>query len=133
MEDTECNVSIGTGIAARSWTDEKTKEVVMDSCLAMAFAERADELIEMLSMANAIIANAYGGDWEKAHDEWRVAAERFRDEFQALLHTKLLASERKESAVDDEPPVIPPLASSGDLRWSRPGRARSDGSAWWIR
>lgn len=29
----------------------------------------------------SIIANAHGGDWEKASPEWRAAATRWRDEY----------------------------------------------------
>ncbi len=32
-----------------------------------------------------IIANAHGGDWEKATPEWREAAERWRDAFHESL------------------------------------------------
>lgn len=34
-----------------------------------------------IELAWGLIANAYGGNWEKASDEWRVAAERWRDEY----------------------------------------------------
>jgi hypothetical protein len=33
-----------------------------------------------LELAWGLIANAYGGDWDKASDEWREAATRWRDE-----------------------------------------------------
>ena len=33
-----------------------------------------------IDMAWGLIANAYGGNWELASDEWRKAAERWRDE-----------------------------------------------------
>jgi hypothetical protein len=35
---------------------------------------------DMLEMAWGIIANAYHGDWDSAPDEWREAAEKWRNE-----------------------------------------------------
>lgn len=41
---------------------------------------------DALMTAWAIIANAWEGDWSQAPDEWRAAAERWRDEdFHPLL------------------------------------------------
>jgi len=36
---------------------------------------------ELLEWAWGIIANAHGGDWEKASEDWRGAAEKWRDEY----------------------------------------------------
>jgi len=37
---------------------------------------------ELLEAAWGIIANAYGGDWDKAqHPDWKQAAERWRDNY----------------------------------------------------
>lgn len=35
---------------------------------------------EAIELAWVLIANAHGGDWELANDEWKAAAERWRDE-----------------------------------------------------
>lgn len=40
-----------------------------------------NETDELLELAWGIISNAYGGDWEKAPPEWRVAAEKWRDKW----------------------------------------------------
>ena len=34
-----------------------------------------------VELAWGLIANAYGGDWDEATDEWRQAAVRWRDSF----------------------------------------------------
>ena len=39
------------------------------------------ENTELLELAWGIIANAQGGDWEKATPEWKAAAERWRDRY----------------------------------------------------
>ena len=43
------------------------------------------DITDTLELAWGLIANAYGGDWDKATDEWREAAERWRDQFHDLL------------------------------------------------
>ena len=42
-------------------------------------------LDDLLSTAWAVIANANGGDWDKATAEWKGAAERWRDRYFAVL------------------------------------------------
>ena len=42
-------------------------------------------LDDLLEVAWGIIANANGGDWDKATPEWRGAAERWRDRYFATL------------------------------------------------
>ena len=37
--------------------------------------------LEGIMDAWGIIANAYGGNWDEASDEWRGAAERWRDTY----------------------------------------------------
>jgi len=41
---------------------------------------------ELNETAWGLIANAYGGDWDKASSEWRQAAERWRDQYHLTLH-----------------------------------------------
>lgn len=36
---------------------------------------------KQLELAWGLIANAYGSDWTLATDEWRVAAQRWRDQY----------------------------------------------------
>ena len=43
--------------------------------------ERVVELEELAELAWGIIANANGGDWDKANTDWREAAERWRDRY----------------------------------------------------
>ena len=38
-------------------------------------------LEDSLEMAWGLIANSYGGDWDKATDEWRNVAEKWRKEW----------------------------------------------------
>lgn len=47
-------------------------------CLIWA-ADEIERLHDDMETAWGIIANAYGGDWEKAIPEWGKAAERWRD------------------------------------------------------
>jgi len=44
-------------------------------------------LDDLLELAWGIIANANGGDWDKATPEWHDAAERWRDRYFAILPT----------------------------------------------
>jgi hypothetical protein len=45
---------------------------------------RLQDIAGHLEMAWVIIANANGGDWDSASDEWREAAVKWRDEYHAL-------------------------------------------------
>ena len=40
---------------------------------------------DLLHSALGIIANAFGGDWNKAPEQWRKAAERWRDQYHDYL------------------------------------------------
>lgn len=60
--------------------------------------------LDDLEAAWTIIANAYGGNWESAPDDWRVAAERWRDE---VWHPALAASRVSPPPVPDEPKEKP--------------------------
>jgi hypothetical protein len=75
-------------IAIQCWRTPETGSKVMDRDLATAFAqaitpllERIEELEKSEELAWGIIANAHGGDWDKASDIWRDAAVRWRDAF----------------------------------------------------
>lgn len=73
-------------IAARCWCNPRTSSTTMDPVLAEVFAEVLDaavkELHHGMESAWGLIANAYGGDWDKASPKsgWKKAAERWRDE-----------------------------------------------------
>lgn len=43
------------------------------------------QLIDALEYAWSIISNAYFGNWENAPDEWKYAAEKFRDNYHDIL------------------------------------------------
>ena len=74
------------GIAARCWCDKETESTTMDTVLAEAFAKRVQVLLDHLELAWGVIANANGGDWEKANKEWHDAAIRWRDEYHRILN-----------------------------------------------
>jgi hypothetical protein len=40
---------------------------------------------DLLEAAWGLIANANEGDWDKAHPDWKAAAERWRDAYHASL------------------------------------------------
>jgi hypothetical protein len=40
---------------------------------------------DLVEAAWGIIANSYGGDWDKATPDWREAAERWRDAYYETL------------------------------------------------
>lgn len=40
---------------------------------------------DLLESAWGIIANSYGGDWDRASPDWKRAAERWRDEYHKTL------------------------------------------------
>lgn len=52
----------------------------------------------LLESAWGIIANSYGGDWDKASDEWIKAAERWRDKY----HEKYAKKEKPEETIKGE-------------------------------
>lgn len=47
--------------------------------------QRARDLCEM---GWTLIANAFGGDWDQASEEWRMAAEKWGDDYHALRHAE---------------------------------------------
>ena len=66
--------------------------------VSRAMAVDADEIIELAEAENkqlrkavesawGIIANSYGGDWELANEDWRGAAERWRDEYASKIYS----------------------------------------------
>ena len=62
-------------------TDQETIDL-----LTRAWAKQT-EMLDLLEAAWGIIANSYGGDWDLASPQsgWKEAAERWRDEYHALL------------------------------------------------
>jgi hypothetical protein len=48
---------------------------------AVPFPPAGTDFREAAEIAWGIIANAHGGDWEKATPEWKAAAERWRDKY----------------------------------------------------
>ena len=50
-----------------------------------ALVQERDDLRDMLETAWGIIANANGGDWETASQDWQDAAARFRDAYHETL------------------------------------------------
>ena len=81
MKDHEVTSEYASHLAAQCWCDPETEHLNMDSDLAKAFAKRLDNLIDGLESAWGLIANSYGGDWELANPDWRLAAERWREEY----------------------------------------------------
>ncbi len=89
-------------IAARCWCDPRTSDRTMDPALAEVFAEALDATVEKLQhdmeIAWGLIANAYGGDWDKASlgSGWKKAAERWRDEAWSPLASAICKNEEVE-------------------------------------
>jgi hypothetical protein len=50
-----------------------------------ATTKREALMLDSLGTAWAIIANTHNGDWNKASQTWREAAERFRDVYYRIL------------------------------------------------
>jgi len=69
-----CDRCWGTGSQARTGADLRELSAIARS------PEPAAEPVEALEIAWGIIANAYGGNWDLATEEWREAAIRWRDE-----------------------------------------------------
>jgi len=80
-QDDEGNNTKALEIAAQCWCDDDTRSITMDTRLAKAFAERLESMLDDMDTAWGLIANAYGGDWDKAGNDWRQAAGRFRDRY----------------------------------------------------
>jgi hypothetical protein len=49
---------------------------------------------DLIDYAWSIIANAGGGDWSKETEEWRGAAEKWRDQYFELLQSQDASVER---------------------------------------
>jgi len=47
-----------------------------------------EELLDHLETAWGIIANAYQGNWDTAHPDWRKAAERWREKWHKILDNR---------------------------------------------
>lgn len=59
---------------------------------------------ELLEAAWGIIANAYGGDWDKAqHPTWKQAAERWRDSYHEVVASLEIPSDAAETPLDIAP------------------------------
>ena len=54
-----------------------------DIALAAQLAYEDAYVSDILEFANIVIASAYEGDWSEAPSVWRVAAERWLQDFQA--------------------------------------------------
>lgn len=50
-----------------------------------AALEREAKLLDLAEMAWGIIANAYGGNWDLSHPDWKQAAEKWRNQYHAAL------------------------------------------------
>ena len=50
------------------------------NCQLNVAEDEVERLQDDMRTAWGIIANAYGGDWAQASDEWKAAATRWRDE-----------------------------------------------------
>ena len=57
----------------------------MDPVLAEEFADKCDGHLDLIEAAWGVISNSGGGDWSRETDDWRTAAERWRDQYHALL------------------------------------------------
>ena len=73
----------------QEWEDRHSPDVshpdVHARCCTLVecvYDRNKDDLIEY---AWGIIANAGGGNWDTQTDEWRKAAERWRDQYHAIL------------------------------------------------
>ena len=82
--------AVETRAEIRAFLDEPQGEPEQDS-------EPGDQLA---GWAWTIIANALGGDWSLAPDDWRQAAERWRDEYHTTLKSEQGASEMLEALAD---------------------------------
>lgn len=87
-------------IAAQCWCDPRTETRVMDPDLAQVFAEKLDaereKLVDIIELAWGLIANAYGGDWGSASEEWEKAAVKWRDEHWHPLLEKVTENSTEE-------------------------------------
>lgn len=77
-----------------------------------------DEVTEhnrLLSEAWALIANAYGGDWKRASDEWQVAATRWHEGFDTYSLNKWVAEHLPRCALcgSEESPQTLCLSCAG--------------------
>ncbi len=80
-------------LATSCWHTEETNTIATDSRLAKAVAKVIESLLERIiqlelseELAWGLIANAYGGDWDQASLDWKMAAERWRDSYQGGNH-----------------------------------------------
>ncbi len=80
-------------LAAQCWCTEETNTIPIDVSLAEAVAKAIDPLLERIKnlelseeLAWGLIANAYGGEWDQASLDWKMAAERWRDSYQGVKH-----------------------------------------------
>jgi len=80
-QDGEGNNTRALEMAAQCWCGDETRSITMDTRLAKAFAERLEPMLDDMDTAWGLIANAFGGDWDRAGNDWRQAAGRFRDRY----------------------------------------------------
>ena len=64
--------------------------------------DAAERRLNAMEIAWGLIANAYGGDWYNAPDDWRKAAERWRDEY---WHPELAIATEGASDAAEKPDV----------------------------
>ena len=78
----------------------------------MTDGERVVELLDLAETAWGIIANANGGNWDTASNEWKNAAKRWRDRY----HLQLQWDKRAENSIESppDPESLTNLNSSGD-------------------
>jgi DNA-directed RNA polymerase specialized sigma24 family protein len=74
-------------------TCDYENEPHMQESLCRGWRAYDDEPSDLAEWAMTIISNAHGGDWSKATDEWRCAAEQWLDEY--LAQIKLPKGETK--------------------------------------
>ena len=68
--------------SVQCWCDPETEDINMDPDLAEAFSKRLIHLMDGIETAWCLIANADSASWDMEEtNEWREAAERWRDEF----------------------------------------------------
>lgn len=75
--------TLGPITITKIWSTARFYSGRTDYFASYAPCESAAEITRLrndIETAWGIIANAHGGDWEKATPEWRKAAERWRDE-----------------------------------------------------
>lgn len=68
--------------------------------------QHSSETDHQLDTAWGIIANAHGGDWSKASDDWQEAATRWRDEVLPGLSNRNAAAPQGNYIENEPPPLV---------------------------